>query len=108
MILKRSTLFPVSLVLFVAGIVLACADVEMSPYPDSFFAPEISHSNRDLHFFVSDNTLYGVGYKTNYIDDFDTVNITEWIGYFKYKVSDKDLSYILYQSKLNEIDSLIF
>jgi len=106
--LLKSSLVPISFILLVTAILLACADVEISPYPDSFFAPEISHSDRDAHFFVSDNTLYKIGYKTDYIDDFDSINVQEWFGYFKYTVSAIDLSYLLYKSRLTEIDSLIF
>lgn len=106
--LLKSSLFPVSVLLLVLAIILACIDVDVAPYPDSFFAPEISHSDRDAHFFVTMNTLYGVHFKEDYIHDFDSINIAEWTGYFKNKVSGADIAYILYKSRLGEIDSLLY
>ncbi len=108
MTLKRSTLFPVSLVILIAVIMLACIDVEVSPYPNSFFAPEITHNKKCYEFFRSYYPLYQADYKSDYTTDFNDINIEEWTGYFKNAVAEKDLKYILYSSRLGEIDTLIF
>lgn len=107
--LLLSSLFPVSILVLVTAIMLACIDVDISPYPDSFFPPEISHSPRDVDFFVSNNSLYGPQiFKTSYTEDFHTNNIAEWNLYFKNKVNNKDLESIIYTCSLGEIDTLIF
>ncbi|HSY76130.1 MAG TPA: hypothetical protein VK890_04695 [Bacteroidia bacterium] len=104
--MKKSTLFPVSLVILVAGIMLACAGGE-DDSPSSFFTPEVTHSGKYSIFFRSDLPLY-IGRKYDYTSDFVNININEWSGYFLNKINQKDLSYILYNARLGEIDTLIF
>jgi hypothetical protein len=106
--LRKYTLFPVSILLMAAGIMLACIDVEVSPYPNSFFAPEITHNNKCYEFFRSYYPLYQESYKSSYTDDFNAINLNEWNGYFKKAVDEKDLSYLLYTARLGEIDTLIY
>jgi hypothetical protein len=105
--LKKSTLFPVSLIVLVAGIMFACADVEMTYYPTSFFAPEITHNKSAYVFFRAFYPLYEDSYKENYLADFKATNIIEWENYFKQQIKKNDLSYILYDARLGEIDTLI-
>ena len=105
---SRYTLFPVSLILLTADIMLACIDVEVSPYPNSFFAPEITHNNKCYEFFRSYYPLYQADYKSDYTTDFNSMNLNEWDGYFKKAVAEKDLNYLIYTARLGEIDTLIF
>ncbi|HTB06449.1 MAG TPA: hypothetical protein VK806_05800 [Bacteroidia bacterium] len=104
----RSSILPISIALAVAGIILACADVEMENYPTSFFAPEITHNTKYAEFYRSFYPLYVSGYKEGYITDFQNTNLDEWNGYFKNAVQQKDLFYILYKARLGEVDTLIF
>lgn len=114
---RKSSLLPISVIILVAGLILACADAEMNDYPESFFAPEITHNTRYAPFFLSFHVLYvnppgqessGFNFKYSYISDFNEIDIREWKSYFQNQVQDADLKYILYKARLGEIDTLIF
>ena len=107
---KKSSLLPISVITLVAGIILACADIDMPDYPNSLFAPEVIQNDKYAPFFRSFYPLYQGSYKEDdsYLTDFNNINITEWQGYFQNHVRDQDLRYILYKARLGEIDTLIF
>lgn len=96
----------------ISGIVIlvsyACADGDYGDYEFSFFAPEVIHSDEYSPFFRSFHTLYGSIWVENTIADFDSVNISEWNAFFGNQVKAKDLSFVIYQSRLGEVDTMIF
>lgn len=111
-------IFPISIVVLVTGIILACVDVEMDNNPASFFSPEITHNTKYSPFFLSYHVLYKAqskpdygydfNFKYSYITDFNNINVADWAGYFHNQVNNKDLKYILFKASLGEIDTLIF
>ena len=116
---NKSSLLPISIIVIVSAIILACAGGDdTEDYPSSFFAPEITHNNKYAMFFRSYHYLYSVpdkrnyepefNFKESYVSDFNSINTQEWSAYFKQNVNDKDLEYILYRARLGEIDTLIF
>jgi len=108
---KKFTIVSISLIFFstaVTTLLLACAGGDMEDYIDSFFAPEVIHEEKFQPFFTSPNTFYKQGFKEDYNDMFDAANITEWKSFFDEKVTEADLNYLLYKSRLGEIDTLIF
>jgi hypothetical protein len=108
---KKFTIVSISLIFFssvVTTLLWACAGGDMEDYVDSFFAPELIHEEKFQPFFTSPNTFYNQGFKEDYNQIFDTTNINEWKGFFEQKVNEADLNYLLYKSRLGEIDTLIF
>lgn len=114
--LRKSSLLPVSLLIIATGIALACADIDMSDYPNSCFAPETVHNKNITPFFLSYHTLYTESYYNwdtyelydNNVKTFNNANTDEWSGYFKHKAATNDISFILYKARLGEIDTMIF
>jgi len=94
----------------VTAIILACADIDMPGYPNALFAPEIIHNDKYNPFFRSYYPLYEASFKEDesYFTDFNNCNIIEWSSYFQGHVQNLDLRYILYKSRVGEIDTLIF
>jgi hypothetical protein len=114
---RKSFCFPISILIAIAAITMACVFVEENNYPASFFAPEVTHNDRYSRFNVSYHFLYNYTERSTYIDfdfkesnvyDFNNINISEWETYFQNHVKGDDLKYILYSSRLGEIDTLIF
>lgn len=98
----------VSLIL-VSGIIWACSGGDdWADFYNSFFAPEVSQTPEAAPFYRTSQTFYGGESYYNAINSFDSVNIEEWHTFFLDKVARKDLEYIVYQSRIGEIDSLIF
>jgi len=111
-ILKTSFLLRISLVLAVAGIILACVDIEEPDYPLSYFAPETVNNDSAQSFFLSYHALYSsyvnTGTTNGDVTVFNSTNTDEWASFLDKKANDKDLNYILYKARLGEIDTLIF
>ena len=110
---KISTTFLISFVsvlfIFVSGIIWACAGGDdFTDFYNSFFAPEVSQTSEAAPFYRSSQTFYGGESYHDAVNVFDSVNIDEWSHYFSDKVAKKDLTFIVYQSRIGEIDSLIF
>ena len=105
---RKSTLFPIS-VIIAAFIALACwFPDEEHDYPSSFFPPEITQNDKYSDFFLSPHVLYGSkDVKQDNIKDFNNINITEWDSYFNHHVDTADLRGLLYSGPLSEIDELI-
>ena len=97
----------VSLIL-VSGIVLACSDGGWEDFYNSFFAPEVIQTPEAVPFYRSGQTFYGGESYQDSLNTFYSVNIDEWHQFFSDKVSKTDLRYLVYQSRIGEIDSLIF
>ncbi|MBN2266767.1 MAG: hypothetical protein JW725_00305, partial [Candidatus Babeliaceae bacterium] len=95
---------------FVVGIILACAGGDyFDDYSYSFFAPEVSHADDFSPFFRSQNVFYGTyGYYEGTPTAFDATNISEWVSFFNNAVSEDDLYYVVYKSRIGEIDTMIF
>jgi hypothetical protein len=106
---KKFTVISISLlVLALAGIGFACGwDGYIDEGYNSFFAPEVSNNEDATPFFRSQYSFYGNIRIDNNVSNFDTTNIDEWSSLLK-GVKKNDLKYILYQSRLGEIDSMIF
>lgn len=110
MLSKKFTVISVSLVitLALAGIGFACGwDGYIDEGYNSFFAPEVSQNEEAKPFFRSQYSFYGDISINNNLNNFDSTNIEEWNELFK-GVKKTDLKYILYQSRLGEIDTMIF
>ncbi len=107
---KRFLITIVSSVLTVATvIVFACAGGDdFSDFYKSFFAPETSHTDEAKPFYRSFQTFYGSQYFYDAIHELDSTNLDEWKTFFNTKVTGKDLNYIVYQSRIGEIDTCIF
>ena len=83
-----------------------------NPFPDEddshyrVFAPEVSHDAAAKPFFRSFHYLYKE-IKENNLYDFDSINSGEWMKFFYGTVRKDDIDYLLYKSRIGEIDSLI-
>ncbi len=97
-----------SALVLITGIILACADFGYEDFYQSFFAPETSHAKEYKPFFRSLNKFYGDERFETTINNFDSINIVEWRDFFTAKVSRADMKFLVYQSRIGEIDSLIF
>lgn len=108
--LKKFLIISVSLTVFVVGIILACAGGdEFDDYSYSFFAPEVSHADDFKPFFRSQNVFYGTyGHYEGTPTAFDSTNIWEWAAFFNNTVTRRDLKYVVYKSRIGEIDTMIF
>ncbi len=113
---KFSILLISSALVLITTIVLACAGGDdFADYFNSFFAPETSNITTSKPFFRSVHTFYG-DYQDNYsyennasnIHLMDSVNIEDWKTFFSGKVTTNDLKYIVYKSRIGEIDTCIF
>lgn len=90
-------------------VVLACSGGDdFSDFYKSFFAPETSNTDDAKPFYRSFQTFYGSEYFTDAIHEMDSTNLDEWKTFFNGKVTAKDLNYIVYQSRIGEIDTSIF
>ena len=114
---RFSILLISSALVLITSIVLACAGGDdFADYFNSFFAPETSNLPASKPFFRSVHTFYGDGeyYYDNYeknannIHLMDSVNIEDWKTFFSGKVTTGDLKYIVYKSRIGEIDTCIF
>jgi hypothetical protein len=107
---KKYLLISVSvLLIFVSGIIWACAGGDdFADFYNSFFAPEVSQTPEAAPFYRSGQTFYGGESYHDAVAIFDSVNIDEWRHFFSDKVTKKDLEFLVYQSRIGEIDSLIF
>jgi hypothetical protein len=93
----------------VTGIIIACGgDYDYENFLHSFFSPETSGLEAQQPFFRSTYVLYNDEQYNNSIHDFDSTNVAEWYNLFQEKVTARDLRYLVYQSRIGEIDSLIF
>lgn len=106
-----------SALVLITTIVLACAGGDdFADYFNSFFAPETSNAPASKPFFRSVHTFYGGG--ENFYDNYesnannihvmDAANIEDWKAFFSGKVATDDLKYIVYKSRIGEIDTCIF
>ena len=109
-ILKNYSAYLISF-LIIAGItvVIACSGsfLDEDDLHYRIFAPEISHNDAAKPFFRSFHYLYKER-KENNINDFDSINSAEWIKFFGGAVIKSDVDFLLYNSRLGQIDSLIF
>ncbi|HEY4785896.1 MAG TPA: hypothetical protein VIH57_07595 [Bacteroidales bacterium] len=94
--------------IMITGIILACADFDYADFYTSFFAPETSHIKEAKPFFRSLNKFYGDERFETTKNNFDSINIVEWRDFFGGKISRADMKFLVYQSRIGEIDSLIF
>ena len=92
----------------ITGIILACADFGYEDFYNSFFAPETSHAKDYKPFFRSMNKYYGFDPYQPIITNFDSVNVVEWRNFFGNVVNRADMKFLVYKSRIGEIDSLIF
>jgi hypothetical protein len=105
----KSPFIPISIIVIVGAIILACGDMgDEDDFGASFFPPEITQNGKYAEFFYTPHSLYLSGSKPSYIADFNFANIDEWESYFKNKITDKDLGYLIYTARPGEIDTLIF
>jgi hypothetical protein len=94
----------------VSAIILACAggDDDYADFFNSFFAPETSNNSESAPFFRSIHEFY----KSNSYDDavhiMDSTNIMEWQQFFNGKPNLNDLNFLIYKSKIEDIDTSIF
>src|ERR1035437_4799374 len=93
--------------LLATGIIWACAGGgdDWSDYFNSFFAPETSNSQASKMFYRSQSLFYGHNYSSDVIHQMDTVNLAEWQSFFKNKVITEDLKFLIYKSRIGEIDT---
>lgn len=107
---KKLLILIVSVSLLVtSGIVVACAGGdEFWDFFNSFFAPETSNATESKPLYRSLRTFYGESYFDDAIHVMDSANITEWNSFFSGKVKPDDLKYIIYKSRIGEIDTCIF
>jgi hypothetical protein len=92
----------------ITGIILACADFGYEDFYSSFFAPETSHTNEFKPFYRSLNKFYGAEQFDSPVNSFDSINIVEWRNFFGGVVNRADMKFLMYRSRIGEIDSLIF
>lgn len=107
---KKFLIFSISLLLSViTGIILACAGGDdFLDFYNSFFAPETSLTPEAKPYYRSIHTFYGFESFDDAINVMDSTNIKEWYAFFERKVSKSDLNYIIYKSRISEIDTCIF
>jgi hypothetical protein len=108
---KRFLTLTVSGFLLIAtAVVLACAggDGDYSDFVKSFFAPETSHSSESKPFFRSQHSFYKTSDIYNTVNIMDSTNLKEWQQFFDEKASLSDLDYLVYKSRIGEIDTCIF
>jgi hypothetical protein len=86
----------------------ACAYFEYPDYIRSFFAPETSNTPKAKSFYRSLNVYYGSTDYLNVVNVMDSTNLVEWYEFFKREVSTSDLGYLVYESRIGEIDTSIF
>jgi hypothetical protein len=87
--------------------VFACAWYDENEMFYSFFAPEVSRSERDAPFFRSFHLLYTGYTKDDNIADFADVNIAEWEDHFGHSIPQAELRRVLYAATAGEADSLL-
>ncbi len=100
--------FLISISVFVIGFtayLLSCAiDSWGMAY---YFNPEITQSKTYKPFYrITSQTLYGIE-KYSTIADGDSLNILEWQGYFKNKLTYDELAYILYKIRVEDVDAIM-
>lgn len=76
----------------------------------SFFAPEIIATPEETPFFLTYHALYpsASGEGGVPFSEVEAVNTREWSAYFRGKVSEKNLAFLIYKMKLGELDKLIW
>jgi hypothetical protein len=94
--------------LITTGIILACGGEDFSDFYNSFFAPETSNTPESKPFYRSSQTFYDYNYFGDTINTIDTTNLYEWKTFFAQKVSAHDLKFLIYQSRIGEIDTCIY
>lgn len=92
----------------ITGIILACTEFGYEDFYNSFFAPETSHAHEYKPFFRSLNKFYENERFETTLNSFDSINIVEWRNFFSSKVTRADMKFLMYRSRIGEIDSLIF
>lgn len=104
--LLKSLLFSVS----IFGLIALCADGDFYEYgsetSNSLFTPEIIGDTEFKPFFKTEMSQYYGFEDVN--KGFYNQNISDWVAYFENKVDSADIEKVLYQSKLHQIDTLIF
>ncbi len=107
--LRKFLILLISLPIALVGIILACAGGDFfDDYYSSFFAPEVSHANNYKLLYRSANPFYGSSEFYSGVNAYDTTNITEWVGIFNSQIKRNDLEYLVYRSRIGEIDTCIF
>lgn len=109
-ILKKFSILIISSSLVITtSIVFACAYYDYdSNFYNSFFAPETSNTPESKIFYRSLQTYYSSDRINDAIHIMDSTNIEEWKTFFTSKVSFEDLEFIIYKSRIGEIDTCIF
>lgn len=107
---KKFLILIVSSVLISVSIILcACAGGDdFHDFFKSFFAPETSNLPESKPFFRSTHTFYGYSHYPNAVHVMDSTNLYDWKCFFESKVSTDDLNYMVYQSRIGEIDTCLF
>jgi hypothetical protein len=100
--------FVISISIFFAAItlyVLACSFDDWSMF--YMFSPEVTKSITYRTFYrTTYEPLYDT-WRTGSKNDCDSLNIIEWRQYFHNGISYKDLYYLLYDAKIEEVDTII-
>jgi hypothetical protein len=108
---QKFLILSISLLLISGGVVaFACAggDDFFPDFVNSFFAPEVSHSEATKPFYRSVNTFYSEEWYWDTKNVMDSANLKDWFSFFNKKVSVDDIKYLVYKSRIGEIDTCIF
>lgn len=82
--------------LFVYGIIYACADVDFGYFGyDSNFTPETFADKSYTPLFLSGDVFYGIGTDTEHNSRFNNDIKSDWNEYLKGKIDTKDIGYFL-------------
>jgi hypothetical protein len=92
----------------VTAVVVACAGEDWEFLFNSFFDPSVTGNSRYQQFYRVQNWPLYNGYKDNYNQQFDSINVSEWNKFFNNSVDKDDIYYLLYVAGLPQIDTLIF
>lgn len=107
---KKFLILSISLVLItVSVIIFACAGGDdFADFYKSFFAPETAMNEDAQPYFRSVHIFYGFETIENNVHIMDFTNLAEWKSFLQGKVTEDDLYYMVYQSRIGEIDTCIF
>lgn len=109
----KSLAISISTFLFLMG--FCAGGDEMSDYSNSLFAPETANNTTLKPFFRSTSQYYWGNNNPentyngqNFTPNFREQNIKDWSTYFENKLDTSAISQLLYRTKPEEVDQLIF
>lgn len=100
--------FILSAIISIALTLWACGYVDLSEKDNSMFAPEIITNKKYTPFFRSTASSFYDGNYSDYVKAHNEINVEEWNQFFSKKINVDSLKFWLYNSKLEEIDAMIF